>query len=104
MERRSMSSLYRRPSLASGAWYTPSESGLDGWISLNTNQAPLPPPSAVAAAVAQAATELHRYPDPQGEPLRSAHRAPQRVARAGAGRKRRGRRARAPRLPRSLQL
>lgn len=68
-----MSSL-RRASLGDGFGYTPGEQppDADGWLKLNTNEAPIGPSSAVAPAVAAAAALLHRYPDPAGEPLRSA--------------------------------
>ena len=42
------------------------------WLKLNTNESPLPPSPDVAAAVMEAAAGLRRYPDPFGEPLRSA--------------------------------
>lgn len=44
----------------------------EGWLKLNTNESPLAPSPAVARAVAEAAVGLERYPDPYGEPLRSA--------------------------------
>jgi histidinol-phosphate aminotransferase len=67
-------STLRRASLGEGFGYTPGEQPPegDGWLKLNTNEAPLGPSSAVAPAVAAAAALLHRYPDPFGEPLRSA--------------------------------
>lgn len=53
--------------------YVPGEQPTDaGWLKLNTNEAPLPPAPAVAGAISAAAAELQRYPDPFGEPLRSA--------------------------------
>ncbi len=67
-------STLRRASLGADFGYTPGEQPPDGdgWLKLNTNEAPLGPSSAVAPAVAAAAALLHRYPDPFGEPLRSA--------------------------------
>jgi histidinol-phosphate aminotransferase len=67
-------SSFRRASLGEDFGYTPGEQPPDGdgWLKLNTNEAPLTPSSAVAPAVAAAAALLHRYPDPLGEPLRSA--------------------------------
>lgn len=53
--------------------YTPGEQPRGGgWLKLNTNESPLAPSPAVAGAVAAAAAGLERYPDPYGEPLRSA--------------------------------
>ncbi|HEX3605573.1 MAG TPA: histidinol-phosphate transaminase [Candidatus Dormibacteraeota bacterium] len=67
-------STLRRASLGAGFGYTPGEQPPDGegWLKLNTNESPLPPSPAVAPAVERAAALLHRYPDPYGEPLRSA--------------------------------
>ena len=67
-------SRYRRTSLGSGSGYVPGEQPPDGthWIKLNTNESPLPPSPSVGPAVDEAVVELHRYPHPQGEPLRSA--------------------------------
>jgi histidinol-phosphate aminotransferase len=67
-------SRYRRASLGSGSGYVPGEQPPDGahWIKLNTNESPLPPSPRVGPAVEEAVVELHRYPHPQGEPLRSA--------------------------------
>jgi histidinol-phosphate aminotransferase len=67
-------SRLRRASLGEGFGYTPGEQppDADGWLKLNTNEAPFPPSSAVAAAVAGAVDRLQLYPDPLGEPLRSA--------------------------------
>ena len=63
----------RRASLGPDFGYTPGEQPQDdGWLKLNTNEAPLPPSERVGAAVQAAASELRRYPDPDGEPLRSA--------------------------------
>lgn len=53
------------------ALYTPGEIG-QASIRLNTNEAPWPPPESVIEAVAVAAKNGHFYPDPTGEPLRSA--------------------------------
>ena len=67
-------STLRRASLGEGFGYTPGEQPPDGegWLKLNTNEAPLGPSSAVAPAIAAATALLHLYPDPYGEPLRSA--------------------------------
>jgi histidinol-phosphate aminotransferase len=67
-------SAHRRRSLGPGFGYVPGEQPPDGerWIKLNTNESPLPPAPGVAAAVAGAVEALRRYPDPRGEPLRSA--------------------------------
>jgi histidinol-phosphate aminotransferase len=67
-------SRFRRPSLGPDFGYVPGEQPADGddWLKLNTNESPLPPSPRVAAAVAEAAAGLRRYPDPYGEPLRSA--------------------------------
>ena len=64
---------YRRRSLGDAFGYTPGEQPRsDGWLKLNTNESPISPSPRVAVAVRDAATELRRYPDPTGEPLRSA--------------------------------
>lgn len=66
-------SRFRRASLGPDFGYTPGEQPATAdWLKLNTNEAPLPPSPRVAGAVAEAAAELRRYPDPFGEPLRSA--------------------------------
>ena len=67
-------SRYRRAELGAAFGYTPGEQPEDsgGWLKLNSNESPLPPSSRVAAAVAEAAADLTRYPDPNAEPLRSA--------------------------------
>jgi len=67
-------SRFRRPSLGPDFGYVPGEQPPDddAWLKLNTNESPLPPSPAVAAAVAEAAAGLRRYPDPFAEPLRSA--------------------------------
>lgn len=67
-------SRYRRRSLGGDAGYVPGEQpGADeGWIKLNTNESALPPSPRVASAVRDAAAALRLYPDPHGEPLRSA--------------------------------
>ncbi|HWF57982.1 MAG TPA: histidinol-phosphate transaminase [Candidatus Dormibacteraeota bacterium] len=72
-ERRWMSG-FLRASLGAGFGYVPGEQPGDAarWIKLNTNESPLPPSPAVAAAVSAAAGALNRYPSPQGEPLRTA--------------------------------
>jgi histidinol-phosphate aminotransferase len=67
-------SKFLRAALGAGFGYTPGEQPTDdgGWLKLNSNESPLPPSSTVAAAVAEAAAELARYPSPVAEPLRSA--------------------------------
>ena len=67
-------SRHRRPSLGVAFGYVPGEQPADGeaWVKLNTNESPLPCSAAVAPAVAAAAASLERYPNPLGEPLRSA--------------------------------
>ncbi len=67
-------SRFLRSSLGADFGYTPGEQPTDdgGWLKLNSNESPLPPSSTVAAAVAEAAAELARYPSPVAEPLRSA--------------------------------
>jgi histidinol-phosphate aminotransferase len=79
-------SRFRRVSLGDQPGYTPGEQPPDseGWVKLNTNEAPQPPSPQVAGAVAAAAAELRRYPDPFGEPLRGAlathhHVAPEQI-------------------------
>jgi histidinol-phosphate aminotransferase len=74
-------SRYRRASLGERFGYMPGEQPRgDGWLKLNTNESPLPPSPAVAEAVRAAAAQLHLYPDPFGEPLRSALAARHAVA------------------------
>lgn len=67
-------SRFRRASLGPDFGYVPGEQPPDDgtWLKLNTNESPLPPSPDVAAAVMEAAAGLRRYPDPFGEPLRSA--------------------------------
>ncbi len=67
-------SRFRRASLGADFGYVPGEQPPDDgtWLKLNTNESPLPPSPDVAAAVMEAASGLRRYPDPFGEPLRSA--------------------------------
>jgi histidinol-phosphate aminotransferase len=67
-------SRYRRASLGEEFGYVPGEQppDNDGWLKLNTNEAPFPPSPAVAPAMVVAAAQLRRYPDPRAEPLRSA--------------------------------
>ncbi len=67
-------SRFRRASLGPDFGYVPGEQPPDDgeWLKLNTNESPLPPSPRVAEAVAAAAGGLRRYPDPFGEPLRSA--------------------------------
>jgi histidinol-phosphate aminotransferase len=65
-------SKFLRASLGADFGYTPGEQPADsgGWLKLNSNESPLPPSPAVAAAVAGAAADLARYPSPVAEPLR----------------------------------
>jgi len=67
-------SRFRRLTLGADFGYVPGEQPPDDgeWLKLNTNESPLPPSPHVARAVAEAAAGLRRYPDPFGEPLRSA--------------------------------
>ena len=67
-------SRFRRRSLGDDFGYVPGEQPGDdsGWLKLNTNEAPLGPSAAVGPAMAAAAAQLERYPDPRAEPLRSA--------------------------------
>jgi len=67
-------SSHRRRSLDVDFGYVPGEQppDADGWLKLNTNESPLPPSPSVADAVASAAADLARYPNPVAEPLRSA--------------------------------
>jgi histidinol-phosphate aminotransferase len=66
-------SRFRREALGPRFGYTPGEQPADveHWLKLNSNESPLPPSPRVAAAVAAAAADLARYPDPVAEPLRS---------------------------------
>jgi histidinol-phosphate aminotransferase len=43
-----------------------------GWIKLNTNELPFPPPAAVQQAIAEEAGKLARYPNPRSDNLRQA--------------------------------
>jgi histidinol-phosphate aminotransferase len=65
-------SKFLRVSLGADFGYTPGEQPSDsgGWLKLNSNESPLPPSPAVAAAVAGVAADLARYPSPVAEPLR----------------------------------
>lgn len=65
-------SMYLRRSLHGRLGYTPGEQAGADWLCLNTNEAPMPASPAVITAVADAARDVHRYPHPRGEPLRSA--------------------------------
>jgi histidinol-phosphate aminotransferase len=67
-------SRFRRVSLGDDFGYTPGEQPPDhaGWLKLNSNESPLAPSPRIADAVAGAAGDLYRYPDPFAEPLRSA--------------------------------
>ncbi|MFN2582357.1 MAG: histidinol-phosphate transaminase [Candidatus Dormibacteria bacterium] len=66
-------SRFRRASLGDDFGYTPGEQpDAAAWLKLNTNEAPLGPSPRVADALRDAAAELRLYPDPGGEPLRSA--------------------------------
>ena len=61
-------SRFLRASLGDGFGYTPGEQPADGreWVKLNTNESPMAPAPGVAAAVAAAAANLHRYPSAHG--------------------------------------
>ena len=64
----------RRKTLRGATGYTPGEQPRDveTWLKLNTNESPLPSSPTVAPAMTAAINDLRRYPDPFGEPLRSA--------------------------------
>ncbi len=63
-----------RPAVAALAAYAPGEQPRgDGWVKLNTNELPFPPPPAAVAAIRDAAGDrLNRYPDPTGLAFREA--------------------------------
>lgn len=62
---------YFRNNIARMAGYAPGEQPQQGgFIKLNTNENPYPPSPAVAAAIAEAAARLSKYPDPTGGPFR----------------------------------
>ena len=63
-----------RPAVDRLAAYAPGEQPRGGgWVKLNTNELPFPPPpSAVAAVEAAARDRLNRYPDPTGRAFREA--------------------------------
>ncbi|MFH5804153.1 histidinol-phosphate transaminase [Alienimonas sp. DA493] len=63
-----------RPAVVPLAAYAPGEQPRgDGWVKLNTNELPFPPPPAAVEAIRQAAGErLNRYPDPTGLAFRQA--------------------------------
>ncbi len=64
-----------RKALAGFQPYVPGEQPPDGegWVKLNTNEAPLPPSSQVLAAIREAANEsLRLYPSPTAAPARIA--------------------------------
>ncbi|MEX0332273.1 MAG: histidinol-phosphate transaminase [Puniceicoccaceae bacterium] len=44
----------------------------DGWIKLNTNELPFPPPPSVGEAISAEMERLARYPNPTSAPLREA--------------------------------
>ncbi len=53
--------------------YTPgTQPGGEGWIKLNTNELPFPPPREVGEAIAAEFPRLARYPNPRSQPLREA--------------------------------
>ncbi|NNJ26176.1 histidinol-phosphate transaminase [Alienimonas chondri] len=57
-----------RPAVAALAAYAPGEQPQGGgWVKLNTNELPFPPPPAAVEAIRKAAGDrLNRYPDPTG--------------------------------------
>src|SRR6266478_3171876 len=61
-----------RPSKVGSVTYSPGETGGAGSICLSTNEAPWPPSPEVIEAIARTARGGQLYPDPLGEPLRSA--------------------------------
>jgi histidinol-phosphate aminotransferase len=53
--------------------YTPGRQPTgEGWIKLNTNELPYPPPAEVVKAIAAEVPRLARYPDPRSDKLREA--------------------------------
>ena len=63
-----------RPAVEALAAYAPGEQPRGGgWVKLNTNELPFPPPPAAVAAIEAAARDrLNRYPDPTGLAFRGA--------------------------------
>jgi histidinol-phosphate aminotransferase len=67
----SSASMLVRPLIAALAGYVPGEQPSDPTIvKLNTNENPYPPSARVRAAVDEACTRLHLYPDPTARSLR----------------------------------
>src|SRR4051794_23288389 len=61
------------PWVAKLAAYVPGEQPRDaGWVKLNTNENPYPPPPQVLEAIQAAASEMKKYPDPLSSELREA--------------------------------
>lgn len=64
-------SRYARPHLKSLHAYVPGDQPAgSGWIKLNTNELPFPPPESVGEAIAAEVSRLNRYPDPLSRSLR----------------------------------
>lgn len=58
--------------LCAPSGYRPGAAAPDGWVRLGSNESPLPPSPAVAAAVTRALAQANRYPDPACGRLRAA--------------------------------
>ena len=66
-------SRYRKPSIEQGFGYEPGEQAPDGsWAKLNSNESPIDPSPLAIKALVDYSGQLRRYPNPLGEPLRSA--------------------------------
>ena len=62
-----------QPHLVEAEAYTPGRQPTgEGWIKLNTNEAPYPPSPTVLPAIEEAARRLPLYPNPTSQPLREA--------------------------------
>ncbi len=82
-----MPKSFLRKSLAGFQPYVPGEQPPDGegWVKLNTNEAPLPPSPRVIEAIRAATDEsLRLYPSPTRGPCKEGHREAFR-SRRGAG-------------------
>jgi histidinol-phosphate aminotransferase len=70
--RRPLDGFVVPPSKVAAVSYKPGETGGPGSVCLSTNEAPWPPSPEVLEAIARTARQGQLYPDPMGEPLRSA--------------------------------